>query len=78
VQRSSEDRNLSTAPRSTTPDQAHHPRPKDQRANHKRRGSKGGPPIGFDTEIYKRRDEVERTINRLKNSRVVTPCRHLE
>lgn len=47
------------------------PDPKDQRANHKRRGSKGGRPTGFKSEIYKRRNEVERTINRLKNSRAV-------
>ncbi|MFE2359015.1 IS5 family transposase [Streptomyces parvulus] len=47
------------------------PEPKDQRANRRPRGSKGGRPTGFDTEIYKRRNEVERTINRLKNSRAV-------
>lgn len=47
------------------------PEPKDQRANRKRRGSKGGRPAGFDSEIYKRRNEVERTINRLKNFRAV-------
>ncbi|GHE76085.1 IS5 family transposase [Streptomyces vinaceus] len=47
------------------------PEPKDQRANRKRRGNKGGPPTGFDSEIYKRRNEVERTINRLKNSRAI-------
>lgn len=47
------------------------PEPKDQRANRKRRGSKGGRPTGFDSAIYKRRNEVERTINRLKNSRAV-------
>ncbi|MFC8701113.1 IS5 family transposase [Streptomyces anulatus] len=47
------------------------PGPKDQRANRNRRGSKGGRPTGFDSEIYKRRNEVERTINRLKNSRAV-------
>ncbi len=47
------------------------PEPKDQRANRKRRGSKGGRPTGFNSEIYKRRNEVERTINRLKNSRAV-------
>ncbi|MEV8007841.1 IS5 family transposase [Streptomyces sp. WA6-1-16] len=47
------------------------PEPKDQRANRKRRGSKGGRPTGFDSETYKRRNEVERTINRLKNSRAV-------
>jgi transposase len=47
------------------------PEPKDQRANRKRRGSKGGRPTGFDSEIYKRRNEVERTINRLKTTRAV-------
>lgn len=48
------------------------PGPRDQRANRKRRGSKVGRPIGFDSETYKtykRRNEVERTINRLKNFR---------
>jgi transposase len=47
------------------------PEPRDQRAHRKRRGSKGGRPTHFDSEIYKRRNEVERTINRLKNSRAV-------
>lgn len=47
------------------------PEPKHQRANRKRRGSKGGRPTSFDSKIYKRRNEVERTINRLKNSRAV-------
>lgn len=47
------------------------PEPKNQRANRKRRGSKGGRPAGFDKAIYKRRNEVERTINALKNSRAV-------
>ncbi|MER6601559.1 IS5 family transposase [Streptomyces parvus] len=47
------------------------PEPKDQRANRKRRGSQGGRPTGFDKTIYKRRNEVERTINALKNSRAV-------
>ncbi|GLW03088.1 hypothetical protein Slala05_67180 [Streptomyces lavendulae subsp. lavendulae] len=32
---------------------------------------KGGRPAGFDSEICKRRNEGERTINRLKNSRAV-------
>lgn len=45
--------------------------PKDQRANRTRRESKGGRPTGFDLEIYDRRNEVERTINRLKSSRAV-------
>ncbi|MFG3016795.1 IS5 family transposase [Streptomyces cinerochromogenes] len=47
------------------------PEPRDQRANRKRRGSAGGRPAGFDREHYRRRNEVERTINRLKNSRAV-------
>ncbi len=45
--------------------------PKDQRANRRRRGSRGGRPAGFDKEMYKRRNEVERTINQLKHSRAV-------
>ncbi|MFJ8770534.1 IS5/IS1182 family transposase, partial [Streptomyces clavifer] len=47
------------------------PEPRDQRANRQRRGSKGGRPTGFDREIYRRRNEVERTINRLKTFRAV-------
>lgn len=47
------------------------PEPRDQRANRRRRGSKGGRPTGFDKTMYKRRNEVERTINALKNFRAV-------
>ncbi|MFE7393929.1 IS5 family transposase [Streptomyces sp. NPDC057582] len=47
------------------------PEPKDQRANRQRRGSQGGRPTSFTREHYRRRNEVERTINRLKNSRAV-------
>ncbi|MFF3639354.1 IS5 family transposase [Streptomyces sp. NPDC002250] len=47
------------------------PEPRDQRANRRRRGSKGGRPAGFDKTMYKRRNEVERTINALKNFRAV-------
>lgn len=47
------------------------PQPKDQRANRKRRGSKGGRLAGFGKAICKRRSEVERTINRLKDFRAV-------
>ncbi|WEP00236.1 IS5 family transposase [Streptomyces sp. FXJ1.172] len=47
------------------------PEPKNQRANRQRRGSKGGRPAGFDKTIYKRRNEVERTINALKSFRAV-------
>lgn len=34
-------------------------------------GSRGGRPAGFDKAICKRRNEVERTINALKNFRAV-------
>lgn len=47
------------------------PEPKNQRANRQRKGSAGGRPSGFDQEHYRRRNEVERTINRLKNFRAV-------
>lgn len=47
------------------------PEPRDQRANRRRRGGQGGQPTGFDKTIYRRRNEVERTINRLKNFRAV-------
>ncbi|MFJ4000670.1 IS5 family transposase [Streptomyces parvus] len=47
------------------------PEPKNKRANRQIRGSRGGRPTGFDTVIYKRRNEVERTINALKNSRAI-------
>ncbi|MER5958264.1 IS5 family transposase [Streptomyces sp. NPDC056121] len=47
------------------------PERKDQRANRQRRGSAGGRPTGFDQAIYKRRNEVEQTINALKGFRAV-------
>ncbi|WP_245685761.1 IS5 family transposase, partial [Streptomyces yerevanensis] len=47
------------------------PEPRDQRANRQGHGSQGGRPTGFDKMIYRRRNEVERTINRLKNFRAV-------
>lgn len=45
------------------------PEPKNQRASRQARSSKGGRPTGFDKTLYKRRNEVERTINALKNFR---------
>ncbi|MEV0375676.1 transposase [Streptomyces sp. NPDC050636] len=36
-----------------------------------RRGSAGGRPTGFNKTVYKRRNEVERTINALKGFRAV-------
>ncbi len=47
------------------------PEPRNQRANRERRGREGGRPTCFDKTSYKRRNEVERTINALKNSRAV-------
>ncbi|QUC63479.1 IS5 family transposase [Streptomyces sp. A2-16] len=47
------------------------PEPKNQRANRRHKGSRGGRPAGFDRTIYKRRNEVERTINALKSFRAV-------
>ncbi|GHE80311.1 hypothetical protein GCM10018782_62010 [Streptomyces griseoaurantiacus] len=47
------------------------PEPKDQRANRQRRGRADGRPAGSDRDRYRRRNEVERTIIRLKNSRAV-------
>ncbi len=45
------------------------PQPADQAANRKRRGRLGGRPPTFDREAYKRRNSVERCINRLKQWR---------
>ncbi|MGW8972017.1 IS5 family transposase [Streptomyces platensis] len=47
------------------------PEPRNQRTHRRSRGSKGGRPTGFNKEIYKRRNEVERTINALKGFRAV-------
>lgn len=37
------------------------PEPADQKANRKRRGSKGGRPVGLDRAAYKNRNVVERS-----------------
>ncbi|MGY1838311.1 MULTISPECIES: hypothetical protein [unclassified Modestobacter] len=42
-----------------------------------RRGSAGGRPVGYDTKTCKRRNVVERAINRLKNWRALA-TRHDE
>ncbi|MER5974568.1 IS5 family transposase [Streptomyces sp. NPDC002055] len=47
------------------------PEPTNQLANRQRRGSAGGRPTGFDKEIYRRRNEAERTMNAIKGFRAV-------
>ena len=49
--------------KTTIPDRA------DQRQNRLKKGSHGGRPPAFDKEIYKGRNVVERSFNRLKNWR---------
>jgi transposase len=50
-----------------------HPIPEksDSQAARLRKGSRGGRPPGFDEERYKKRNTVERAINKLKQSRAV-------
>ncbi|MFD5514029.1 IS5 family transposase [Streptomyces sp. NPDC127051] len=43
----------------------------DQQRHRKNRGSRGGRPTSFDSERYKKRNTVERAINRLKGFRAV-------
>ncbi|MCM9077130.1 IS5 family transposase [Streptomyces spororaveus] len=45
------------------------PQPSDQIGHRLRRGHRGGRPPGFDREVYKQRNTVERCINRLKQWR---------
>ncbi|MFF9527677.1 IS5 family transposase [Streptomyces achromogenes] len=47
------------------------PEKTDSRAARLRKGSHGGRPPGFDKDRYKKRNTVERAINRLKQSRAV-------
>ncbi|GGU65233.1 hypothetical protein GCM10010211_32940 [Streptomyces albospinus] len=52
----------------------HGPERGDERADHRRQGSRGGRPTGFDRTRYARGDEVERTMNQLKNYRAPAAC----
>jgi transposase len=45
------------------------PEKRNEKTARKRKGSKGGRPPGFDTEIYKWRNTVERANNRIKQWR---------
>ncbi|AKA06614.1 transposase [Streptomyces noursei ZPM] len=55
----------------------------DQGANRKKKGSKGGRPVGHDAELYKDRNTVECLINKMKAWRGIatrydkTPVRYL-
>lgn len=45
------------------------PEKKDQAANRKKKGSRGGRPVTHDADLYRDRNTVERAINRLKDWR---------
>lgn len=45
------------------------PQPADQATHRKRRGSRGGRPPAVDRDAYKRRNTVQRCINKLKQWR---------
>jgi transposase len=45
------------------------PEPADQIGHRKNKGSRGGRPVGYDVEDYKKRNVVERAFNQLKNWR---------
>jgi transposase len=45
------------------------PEKKDQAAHRKNRGSRGGRPVTWDKQLYKLRNSVERTINKIKDWR---------
>ena len=47
------------------------PEKTDSRAARLRKGSRGGRPPAFDAERYKKRNTIERAINKLKQSRAV-------
>ncbi len=42
------------------------PEKRDQAANRKKKGARGGRPVSHDADLYKERNTVERLINKLK------------
>ncbi|GGL40434.1 hypothetical protein GCM10014719_46940 [Planomonospora parontospora subsp. antibiotica] len=42
------------------------PEKRDQAANRRKKGSRGGRPVSHDAELYKERNTVERLINKMK------------
>jgi transposase len=45
------------------------PEPAEQAGHRKKRGSRGGRPVGYDVQDYKQRNVVERFFNRMKQWR---------
>ena len=45
------------------------PEPADQAGHRRKRGARGGRPVGYDVQDYKNRNVVERFFNRMKNWR---------
>jgi transposase len=45
------------------------PEPRDQQGHRRRRGSRGGRPVGYDKVAYRCRNVVERSFNALKQWR---------
>lgn len=45
------------------------PEKKDQAANRKKKGRRGGRPVSHDVDLYKERNSVERCINKIKDWR---------
>ncbi|WP_420823945.1 transposase [Streptomyces roseifaciens] len=48
------------------------PEKNDQKRHRRNRGRRGGRPTGFDSEIYRRRNTVERCFDQLKGFRGIT------
>jgi hypothetical protein len=49
------------------------PEKKDQAANRKKKGSRGGRPVAHDADLYRHRNTVERAINKMKDWRHCDP-----